>query len=128
MTEDGFTLLENLLTLSILLFTMLALVGLLGAVISANATNKKHTVALALVEAKIAEIRRLGYNNNLLADTTNVEGYNSAINTPLELYPNFKRVTFIKVNSPVNGMQTITATVYWDQDRRSVSKSTLLAQ
>jgi type II secretory pathway pseudopilin PulG len=125
---NGFTLIENLLTLSLMMFTMLALVGLLGAVINANATNKKHSVAMALVESKIAEVRRLGYNGALAADTTVTEPYHSPLGSPLELYPNFKRVTFTKVNSPAGGMQTVSVTVYWDQDRRSVSRSTLVAQ
>jgi type II secretory pathway pseudopilin PulG len=124
----GFTLIENLLTLSMMMFTMLALVGLLGAVINANATNKKHTIAMALVESKIAEVRRLGYNSAITADTTVTEPYNSGSGTALELYPIFKRVTFTKVETPASGMQTVTVTVYWDQDRRSVSKNTLVAQ
>jgi crotonobetainyl-CoA:carnitine CoA-transferase CaiB-like acyl-CoA transferase len=107
---------------------MLALIGLLGAVIRANTTNKKHTVDLALLEAKIAEIRRQGYNNALTANALNTEGYNAAATTPMELYPNFKRVTMVNINTPTTGMQTVTVTVYWDQDRRSVSKSTQLAQ
>jgi type II secretory pathway pseudopilin PulG len=124
----GFTLIENLITLAIMLFTMLALVGLLGTVISANATNKKHAVAVALVESKIAEVRRKGYDTTIAGDTIVTEPYNSGSGTALELYPIFKRVTFTKVNSPASGMQTVTVTVYWDQDRRSVSKNTLVAQ
>jgi type II secretory pathway pseudopilin PulG len=124
----GFTLIDNLLTLGLMMVTMLALVGLLGAVISANATNKKHAVAMGLAELKIADTRRLGYNNSLGANQTVTEGYNAAGGTPMAPYPNFKRETVTQVNTPSSGMQTVTVTVYWDQDKRFVRKSIQVAQ
>jgi type II secretory pathway pseudopilin PulG len=128
--EDGFTLLDNLITLGIMLFTMMALIGLLGTVITANNTNKKRTIGITLAENKIAEVRRKGYDASLGADTTVAncpactEGYNGGIPN----YPNFKRVTLTKVNNPAAGMQSITVTVYWDLDKKQISKSTQLAQ
>ena len=123
---DGFTLLDNLITLCIMMFTMLALVGLLGAVISANATSKKHTVAMGLVELKLAETRRLGYNGFLSSDLEVTENYFPGANS-IAAYPTYKRVTRTKVNTPTAGMQTVTVTVYWDQDKRLVSKSVQMA-
>jgi type II secretory pathway pseudopilin PulG len=117
---DGFTLLDNVIALAMIMFTMLALVGLLGAVISANATSKKRTVAMGLVEMKLAEIRRQGFRL-LTADETVTENYApGALNIPA--YPNYKRVTSTKINTPTLGMQMVTITVYWDRDKHQVSK------
>jgi prepilin-type N-terminal cleavage/methylation domain-containing protein len=129
LTTGGFTLIENLITLAIMSFVMLALVGLLGAVIAANATNKKHVVAVALAEGKIAEVRRKGYDSTLTVNPTVVsEPYNSAVNTPMNPYPNFRRDTSTQLDTPMAGMQTVTVTVYWDQDRHWVVKTTILGQ
>ncbi len=121
--ENGFTLLDNLISLSILSVVMLGLVGLATIVITGNATSKSRTVALTLAQDKIEDTRRSGYNYLLTANTTVTEPYNSIIG-----YPLFKRVTVTQVNTPGIGMQTMTVTVYWDSDAHSVTLSMLLAQ
>ncbi|HEV8539721.1 MAG TPA: hypothetical protein VGQ60_01035 [Nitrospiraceae bacterium] len=119
--DGGFTLIDNLVTMVIMMFTMLALVSLLGAVINANATNKKRTTAITLAENKIAEVRRKGYDSTTPASVT--EAYNTITG-----YPAFKRVTATQTGVPAAGMQTVTVTVYWDSDRKQTSKSTQVAQ
>lgn len=121
--ENGFTLLDNLISLSILSVVMLGLVGLATIVITGNATSKSRTVALTLAQDKIEDTRRSGYNYTLTANTTVTEPYNSIIG-----YPLFQRVTVTQVNTPGIGMQTVTVTVYWDSDAHSVTLSMLLAQ
>ena len=121
--ENGFTLLDNLISLSILSVVMLGLVGLATIVITGNATSKSRTVALTLTQDKIEDTRRSGYNYTLTANTTVTEPYNSIIG-----YPLFKRVTVTQVNTPGIGMQTMTVTVYWDSDAHSVTLSMLLAR
>ncbi len=121
--ENGFTLLDNLISLSILSFVLLGLVGLATIVITGNATSKSRTVALTLAQDKIEDTRRSGYNYTLTANTTVTEPYNSIIG-----YPLFQRVTVTQVNTPGIGMQTVTVTVYWDSDAHSVALSMLLAQ
>ena len=121
--ENGFTLLDNLISLSILSVVMLGLVGLATIVITGNATSKSRTVALTLAQDKIEDTRRSGYNYTLTANTTVTEPYNSIIG-----YPLFQRVTVTQVNTPGIGMQTMTVTVYWDSDAHSVTLSMLLAR
>jgi hypothetical protein len=104
---------------------MLALVGLLGAVISANATSKKRTIAMGLIEMKLAETRRQGYRL-LTADETITENYAPGALT-IAGYPNYKRVTVTKINSPTFGMQLVTVTVYWDKDKHQVSRMIQIA-
>ncbi|MGH7252990.1 MAG: type IV pilus modification PilV family protein, partial [Nitrospiraceae bacterium] len=60
--EPGFTLLDNLLALVILSVVLLGLVGLATTVITGNAISKSRTVGLTLVQDKIEDTRRSGYN------------------------------------------------------------------
>ena len=121
--NGGFTLVDNLVTLGIMLFTMMALLGLLGSVISANATNKNRTTAITLAENKIAEVRRKGYDTAVVVDTTVTENYNTIAG-----YPAFRRETFTDVAAPMAGMQTVRVTVRWNSNKKSVVRSTQVAQ
>ncbi|MGH7168528.1 MAG: type IV pilus modification PilV family protein [Nitrospiraceae bacterium] len=121
--EPGFTLLDNLLALVILSVVLLGLVGLATTVITGNAISKSRTVGLTLVQDKIEDTRRSGYNYALTGNQTVAEPYGSMIG-----YPFFRRVTVTEVNTPGLGMQTVTVTVYWGQDAHSVTLSTLLAR
>jgi Tfp pilus assembly protein PilV len=119
----GFTMIDNLITLAIMMFTMMALIGLLGAVISANSSNKNRTTAITLAENKIAEVRRKGYDATIVVDGTVIENYNS-----IPGYPTFKRETFTDVAAPMAVMQTVRVTVRWNSDQKSISRSTQVAQ
>lgn len=121
--ELGFTLLDNLLALVILSVVLLGLVGLATTVITGNAISKSRTVGLTLVQDKIEDTRRAGYNYALMADQIETEEYGS-----MSEYPRFRRVTLTQVQQPGIGMQTVTVTVYWSGDAHSVSMSTLLAR
>lgn len=121
--ELGFTLLDNLLALVILSVVLLGLVGLATTVITGNAISKARTVGLTLVQDKIEDTRRAGYNYALIANQTIEEAYGS-----ISGYPRFRRVTLTEVQKPGLGMQTVTVTVFWGGDAHSVSLSTLLAR
>ncbi len=122
MGQQGFSLVENLLALAVLMFVLLGLVGLASTIISSNASTKKRVTAITLAQDKIEDIRRAGYNPALVANTTVTEDYKA-----ISAYPLFKRVTLTQVNTPTAGMQTVTVTVYWDSDVRKVTLITLLA-
>ena len=121
--ELGFTLLDNLIALVILSVILLGLVGLATTVITGNAISKSRTVGLTLVQDKIEDTRRAGYNYALTLNQTDTEPYGS-----ISGYPSFRRVTLTAVNTPGLGMQTVTVTVYWGEDAHSASMSTLLAR
>ena len=122
-TELGFTLLDNLLALVILSVVLLGLVGLATTVITGNAISKSRTVGLTLVQDKIEDTRRSGYDYLLTSNKTEAEPYGFNTKNPF-----FRRVTVTAVNTPGLGMQTVTVTVYWGQDAHSVTLSTLLAR
>jgi len=121
--ELGFTLLDNLIALAILSIVLLGLVGLATTVVRGNAISKSRTIGLTLVQDKIEDTRRSGFNYALIEDQTVEEAYGS-----ITEYPRFRRVTVTQVHKPVIGMQTVTVTVYWSGDAHSVSLSTLLAR
>ena len=121
--ELGFTLLDNLIALVILSVVLMGLVGLATTVITGNAISKSRTVGLTLVQDKIEDARRAGYDYTLTATQTVTEPY--GFNPE---YPQFRRDTVTRVNAPGLGMQTVTVTVYWGGDAHSVTQSTLLAR
>ena len=122
--EKGFTLLEILVALSILSIGLLGMAGLTTSIIHGNTLSKKVTTATTLGQDRMEDLRRLGYSGTPSEiDTTTEEPYNS-----IPDYPFYRRVTFIDVKNPSLGMKTVTVTVFWNSDARSVALQTILAQ
>jgi len=121
--EDGFTLLEILVAITVLSIGLLGMAGLTTSIIHGNMLSNKVTTATTLGQDRMEHFRRLGYSTIPTADTTTTEDYNSISN-----YPSYKRVSFIDVDSPSLGMKTVTITVFWNSDARSVVLQTILAQ
>jgi Tfp pilus assembly protein PilV len=122
-TEQGFTLLDHIFALMVLSVALLGLVALASSVIGANASSRTRTQALTLVQDKLEDMRRIGYDYAPLTSTTVTEGYGSMLGAP-----SYKRVTTVLPNTPAPGLQTITVTVYWAADTRSLSSSVLLGR
>ncbi len=122
-TERGFTLIDHIFALLILSVALLGLVALAWAVIGANASSKTRTEALTLVQDKLEDMRRVGYDYAVLTNTTVTEAYGSMAGAP-----SYKRVTTVLPGTPAPGLQTITVTVYWAADMRSLSSSVLLGR
>jgi len=120
-TQAGFTLTEILVALVILAIGMLGLSNLTVANIRGNAVNKEQTIASALLQDRMEQAKRAGYAGNTAAETT--EGYGTMAN-----YSAYKRVTTVVANTPAPNIKTITVTVWWHSDDRSMSATTLLAQ
>ncbi|MGH7254512.1 MAG: type IV pilus modification PilV family protein [Nitrospirales bacterium] len=124
--DGGFTLLDNLIALAILSFITLGLAALASTMISSKATMTHRVIAGTLAQDKIEDVRRQGYDFSLIADATITEPYGAGTGS-IPGYPLFQRVTVTQVNAPVPGMHTVTVTVYWSQDNKSVSLRTQLA-
>jgi type II secretory pathway pseudopilin PulG len=114
--ETGFTLLDNLFSMSIMSVVLMATVSMAGIVVGQNTLSQSKTAAVTLAEDKIQDIRRLGYNYSYVSDNTETENYGT-----IASYPFHKRVTYTQVNKPVGGMQMVTVTIYWDKDNKSLS-------
>jgi len=119
----GFTLIEILVAIAILSIGLLGVAGLVGGIRRGNTTSDKITTATTLAQEQLEDIKELGYRDTVTADTTTTEYYNSITD-----YSEYKRVTFIDVDSPVANIKTVTTTVYWEADTYSVALSTILAQ
>lgn len=118
---EGFTIIEILIAMVVLIIGSLGIATLTVSIIRGNTFNSKITTATLLSRNRLQDAQRLGYAN---VDTIAVtENYNIILN-----YSAYKRITSIAPNSPAPNMKTVTVTVYWDSDRKSVSVSTILSE
>ena len=118
--NDGFTLMEVLIATVIFAIISLGAVASMVSVMQGNAFSNKITTATTLAQTKLEEIKRLGYTN--ADNAAGTEDYKTITN-----YSAYKRVTSV-VPGPVSAMKTVTVTVYWKADKRSVPVQTILAQ
>ena len=120
--DDGFTLMEVMITIVLLTVGLLGMAALTTGIINGNKHSSRLTTATTLAQDKIEDVRRLGYSNMPSADIETTEDYNTITD-----YPLFKRTTSTDADSPDTYMKTITITVYWDSDSHSVSLQTILS-
>lgn len=120
--SEGFSLLEVLVAMVILSIGLLTTAALTVGIIQGNGFNKKHTTATTLAREQMEDIRRRGYSG-MPASGTITEDYNTFTN-----YPSHKRVTETLADDPGSNMKTVTVTVYWDSDNRSVALQTILGR
>jgi len=117
--DNGFTLLEILVAITLLCIGLLAMAALTAGIMRGNLFSNQLTTATTLAQDQMEEIRRLGYSG--VADDNEDYGDISG-------YPLYKRVTSVADPSPAANMKTVTVTVYWDSDAHSVELKTILAQ
>lgn len=101
---------------------VLALSGLAVTASKGAAASKRLTIATTLAQDKLEQVRRAGYNAGLTVPIEATEAY-----ATLPDFPLYKRVVSIQPSQPVPGLQTATVTVWWADDRRSTSVSTILS-
>lgn len=123
LNKKGFTLVEVLFALSVLLIGVLGMTFLITTVISSNRFINRMTTALMLSQDKIEDIQREGYDKISSTDIDIMEDYNSIPN-----YEKFKRITAIDVDHPLNGMKTVTVIVFWDTNSKYVDLHTIIAR
>lgn len=113
----GFSLIEALVAVAILLIGILAISSAFPLALKINQTAEQATIATNLAQAKMEEIFSLGYNN--LNIGTIEAKHRLAVNSSDPLYY-YQRETAVEyVDSNLNhsdletGMKKITTTVYW---------------
>ncbi len=121
--NKGFSLLEVLVAMMIFSIGLLTTSALTVGIIQSNSLSKKHTTAMTLAQAQMEDIRRRGYSGMPASTETTTEGYTTITN-----YPSYRRVTETSAGNPGPNMKTITVTVYWDSDNRSVALQTILGR
>ena len=113
----GFTLIEVMVAITLLSIGLLGMAGLTVGITRGNRLSSEVTTATALAQAKMEDIKRVGYSGA----TEITEDYNSIAG-----YPLFKRDTVVDVDTPDLGMKTVAITVSWDSDASSIAVETIL--
>lgn len=116
-SRGGFSMIELLVAMVILSTGLLGIGRLAIGVIEGNLRSRDHGVATLLAQDRIETLKGPGAGG--VAPAT--EGYGT-----LSGFPRFKRVTDVRPGVPEGGLSTVTVTVYWDRDARSVALRTML--
>lgn len=120
--HKGLTLLEAVIAMGLFFVAVLAFSGLAITASKGAAASQHLTTATTLVQDKLEQVRRTGYTPELTVPIETTEAYATIPDFPL-----YKRVVGMQPSRPVPGLQTATVTVWWADDRHSVSVSTILS-
>ncbi len=116
-SEKGFTLIEIMVAITLLSIGLLGMAGLTVGIMRGNSLSSQVTTATALAQAKMEDIKRIGYSGT----SASAEGYNA-----ISGYPLYRRDTVVDVDTPNVGMKTVTITVFWDSNASSIAVETIL--
>jgi type IV pilus assembly protein PilV len=119
-TEDGFTLIELMITLVILSIGLVALAGLQVSAIKGNTFSKRMTAAVSIANQKLEQIKDTAYANILSESSTQITQSNMT----------FTRQVTVTNNSPMANTKTVNVTVTWSDgsDSHSVPITTVISQ
>lgn len=125
--DAGFTLVEVLIALVVFTIGLLGTAALTVSIIRTNAISKRQSQALVHVQDRLEQVREMGYSNAAAADGTEYLDPETLTWDAANPYVAFKRETDVVPDTPAAGMTTVTVTVSWDGDERSVSMTNILA-
>ncbi len=120
--HKGFTLLEAVVAMGLFVVAVLALSGVMLTAGKGAAVSKHLTIAVILAQDKLEQVKRAGYHAGLTVPSETTEAYGT-----IPDFSPYRRVVVVQPGQPLAGLQTVTATVWWAEDRHSVSISTILA-
>ena len=118
--DAGFTLIEVIIGMVILTIVSLGLMSLTVGTIRGNDFSKRLTTATMLAQDKLEQVKRLGYSQVNTAVGT--EAYGTIAN-----FPAYKRETSLATHPPTTAV-TVTVTVSWASDARSIVSRTMVSQ
>ncbi|HEY7322219.1 MAG TPA: prepilin-type N-terminal cleavage/methylation domain-containing protein [Candidatus Binatia bacterium] len=117
--KSGFTLLEVLVTMTLLTLGLLGVTNLTIGIIKGNSYSKNVTSATIVAQQQIDQAQRIGYTNvNSVAGTSTVAMGGTS----------FTRATTVTNSSPAANMKTVAVSVSWNPGNYSVNLSTTLSQ
>jgi type IV pilus assembly protein PilV len=118
--EDGFTLIEIMITLVILSVGLTALAGLQVSAIKGNTFSKRMTAAVSIANQKLEQIKDTDYANILSESSTQITQSNMR----------FTRQVTVTNNSPLANTKTVNVTVTWSDgsNSHSVPITTIISQ
>jgi type IV pilus assembly protein PilV len=118
--EDGFTLIELMITLVILSIGLVALAGLQVSAIKGNTFSKRMTAAVTIANQKLEQIKDTAYANILSESSTQITQSNMT----------FTRQVMVTNNTPLANTKTVNVTVTWSDgsNSHSVPVTTVISQ
>jgi type IV pilus assembly protein PilV len=118
--EDGFTLIEIMITLVILSVGLTALAGLQVSAIKGNTFSKRMTAAVSIANQKLEQLKDTDYANILSESSTQITQSNMR----------FTRQVTVTNNSPLANTKTVNVTVTWSDgsNSHSVPITTIISQ
>jgi type IV pilus assembly protein PilV len=118
--EEGFTLIEIMITLVLLSIGLVALAGLQVSAIKGNAFSKRMTAAVSIANQKLEQIKDTSYANILSESSTQITQSNIR----------FTRQVTVTNNSPMANTKTVNVTVTWSDGStsHSVPITTIISQ
>jgi type IV pilus assembly protein PilV len=123
--EEGFTLIEIMITLVILSIGLVALAGLQVSAIKGNAFSKRMTTAVSIANQKIEQFKDTSYANILSESSTQI-----TTTHPNQPSMTFTRQVTVTNNSPLANTKTVNVTVTWSEgsSSHSVPITTIFSQ
>ena len=120
--EEGFTLIEIMITLVIMSIGLMALAGLQVSAIRGNAFSKRLTTAISIAQSRLEQVKNTPYANIQSESPTQVAVSNPNLN--------FTRQVTVTNNSPLPNTKRVEVTVTWTQASKTytVPISTIISQ
>ena len=120
--HKGLTLLEAVIAMALFFIAVLAFAGVSVTASKGAAASKRLTTAATLAQDKLEQVRNAGYDAGLTAALETTEAYGA-----IPDFDMYQRIVRMETGRPVPGLQTVTVTVWWSDDRHSVTVSTILS-
>ena len=120
--QNGFTLLELLIALTILTIGLLGLAGLHIAAIQGNVSGFKISTATAVAQERIEELKALDETDPDLSAGAHADDC-SVIQCVIQGIT-YNRSYTIQDNTPISGTSTMTLTITWVEPRTGITRNT----
>jgi type IV pilus assembly protein PilV len=122
----GFTLIEVMIAIFILVITMLGVISVTCTVIRGNSFSKTMTTAITLAGDKIEGLKNTPYSS--IAGGTDYAKSDSTIQSAQTSESIYTRNWVVNIDTPATGMKTITVSVSWNWlGARTVTLKTIVA-
>ena len=124
--KGGFTLIEVLMAMVIVSIGLLGTAVLTMGIMSSNKSSAAVTTATTLAQGQLEEIRNEGFGT---APAVGAAGADSGYGS-ISGYPSFRRVvSAASVGSlPSTDTKAVSVTVYWDNNNRSITLTTIITR
>lgn len=126
--NHGFTLIEILVAVFLLVVALLGVISTTVIVIQSNSLSKAMTTATTLARDRMEQLKNTGYA--ALAGGTDYATMDSTVQATSTADSIYTRIWTVMVDSPATGMKTITVTIRWNWRGalRNVSLTTIVTE